>query len=285
MPTFAAIVILTLVIASTTVRRMWADDTKPVLFWLMLIPAAASPMVSGWMAIFPGDVADQAALEPPNGRGTFTIPADHDLIVNATLMDLGVSEVDDPDVAQTDYVIKLSGGSWEQTLMGKIKRGAGTVRVSDGLDGGASISTEGTGLAILWGEDRQDRFRAAGTGLSQVWIGNWHGRAASAVAVQAVPGTPPRSVLLGLMGLFVLLAVFCDARLGTDRLTADFAVLSCASLFIAEQVTPDGGLRAVLFTLGFAIIGGGIGGKMIGFVGEALIGKRTPAPDPPPVVD
>ncbi len=278
MTTFAAIVVLSLGITATTVKRMWTDGTTPVLFWLMLLPAAASPMVCGWMALFPDGVTSQAALEPPNGRGSFTIPEGHDLIVNATLTDLGVSEADDPDIQLTDYVIKLSGGSWEQTLMGKIKRGAGTVRVSDGLDGGASISTEGTGLAVFWGEDRQDRFRAVGTGLSQVWIGNWHGRAASAVAIQAVPGTPPRDLLLGLLGLFVVLAIFCDARLGTDRLTADFAVLGCVALFTAETVTPDGGLRAVLFTLGYSIIAGGIGGKLLGAMGEAVLGRSEPEP-------
>lgn len=279
MTTFAAILILSLGIAGTTVKRMWEDGTMPVLFWLMLIPATVSPIVCGWTAVFPGEVTSQAALEPPNGRGTFNIPEGHDLIVNATLMELGISEADDPDIQLTDYVIKLSGGSWEQTLVGKIKRGAGTVRVSDGLDGGASISTQGTGLAVLWGEDRQDRFRAVGTGLSQVWIGNWHGRAASAVAVQAVPGTPPRDLLLGLLALFVVLAIFCDARLGTDRLSADFAVLGCVALFIAETVTPDGGVKAVLFTLGYSIIAGGIGGKLLGAVGEALIGKARPEPE------
>ncbi len=274
MTTFAAVVLLTLLIASTTVRRMWIDGTTPGLFWLILVPAVASPMVSGWMAIFPGTPAAQAPLEPPNGRNSFTIPPGHDLIVDATLYELGVSEADDPDIATTDYVIKLTGGAWEQTLLGQIKRGAGTVRVSDGLDGGESISTEGTGLAVLWGEDRQDRFRAGGIGLTQVWIGNWHGRAASSVRVLAVKGTPPTRVLVGLLALFVFLAILCDARLGTDRLSADFAVLGTASLLIAENVTPDGGLRAVLFQLGFAIILGGIGGKALGAIGEAMIGRK-----------
>ena len=79
MTTFAAIVVLSLGIAATTVKRMWTDGTTPILFWLMLLPATISPMVCGWMALFPGEVTSQAALEPPNGRGSFTIPEGHDL--------------------------------------------------------------------------------------------------------------------------------------------------------------------------------------------------------------
>lgn len=279
MITFAAVVVLTLGIAATTVVRMVQDGTTPVLFWLMLVPAVVSPMVSGWMALFPSGISAEADLEPPNGRSTLNVPPGHDLIVNATLSELGISEQDEPGKQLTHYVIKLSGGSWEQTLMGKIKRGAASVRVSDGLDGEASLSAEGTGVSVLWGEDRQDRFRAGGQGVAQVWIGNWSGGAASGVSVQAVSGTPPRTLLLGLMGLFVALAIVCDVRLGTDRLSADFAVLSCASLFLAEEVTPDGGLRAILILLGFAIIAGGIGGKFLGALAEGFLG-RSDAPEP-----
>ncbi len=277
MTTFAAVIVLTIAIAATTVLRMVRNGTTPILFWLILVPAVVSPMVSGWMALFPGEPAAEAPLEPPNGRSTLSIPKGHDLIVSATIAEIGLADVDDPGIQLTDYVIKLSGTSWEQTLMGKIKRGAGSVRVSDGRDGKASLSTEPSTMTMLWGEDRQDRFRARGIGLSQVWIGNWSGGAASAVTVQAVPGTPSRRVLLGLMGVLVGLAILSDARLGTDRLAADFGVLTCASILIAEQVTPDGGIRAILFTLAFAVIGGGIVGKSLGALGEFFIGKSVDA--------
>jgi hypothetical protein len=283
--TFAAVVVLTLAIAATTVVRMVKDETTPILFWLILVPATVSPMVSGWMALFPGPPASEAPLEPPNGRSTLTVPEGHDLIVSATIAPITPAQADNPEIQITNYVIKLAGGTWEQTLMGKIKRGSGSIVVSDGRDGKASLSSQAGGLTLLWGEDRQDRFRAEGLGVAQVWIGNWSGGAASAVSVQAVPGTPPRRVLLGMMAAFVGLAMLCDARFYTDRLTADFGVLSCASLFIAEQVTPDGGLRAILFTLGFAVIFGGILGKLLGAIAEAAIGVSRPEEEEEAVSD
>ncbi len=254
--------------------RLVTNKTTPILFWLILVPATAAPLVSGWMALFPGPATASCPLEPPNGRGTVTVPAGHDLLVSATIAPIGISEAEDPTVQTTDYVIKLAGGSWEQTLMGKVKRGAGSVRAADTLGGEASVSSEGNTLTMLWGEDRQDRFRTGGLGHAEVWLSNWFGGAASNISVEVIPGTPPRVVLFPLLGVCCLIAIFCDARKGTDRLAGDIGVLTFASVFLAEQVTPDGGLKAVLFTLGFAVIVGGISMKTLGGLAEALFKKK-----------
>ncbi len=254
--------------------RLVTHKTTPVLFWIILLPAVGAPLASGWMALFPGEAASECPLEPPNGRGTLQVPEGHDLLVTATIAPIGLAEADDPTVQSTDYVIKLAGGAWEQTLMGKVKRGAGSVRAADTMGGESSLSGEGTTLTLLWGEDRHDRFRAGGLGHAEVWLGNWYGGAASGVSVRAIPGTPPRIVLFPLVAVCCLLAIFCDARLGTDRLAGDIGVLTFASVFLAESVTPDGGLKAVLFTLGFAIIAGGVTMKTLGGIAEVVFGKE-----------
>jgi len=272
----ALIVLFTTPILFTTARRMVTLKVTPPLFWVVLFLAAPLPVISGYFAFFPGEPTASLQLDAPDGEGRLEIPEGADLLITAVLPDLLDAQIGEEDYRQTDYVLKLSSGDWKETIIDEFKRGDDAPGKNLELDGRADIMGEGNRPTPWIGEDIQTRYRPGHAGRARVVIHNWSGQAAAGLQVDAVRGGIPHDVLIGLIFLLGGLALYCDTRLGTDRLATDVGFFTFAALLIARSATPLGGGRDALFLSATGLIFGGITFLAMGRVAEKLFLK---APD------
>jgi hypothetical protein len=271
------IVAVTIPVLFSTARRMLTLRATPWLFWVVLLIAAPLPVISGYFAFFPGEPLESVQLEGPSGEARFDLPAGSDLLLTAILPDLLEVQIGDEDYRQTDYVLKLNGHDWKETVLDEFKRGDDAPGKNLELDGRADVMGEGSRQTPWIGEDIQTRYRPAGVGKTRAVIHNWSGGAATGIQIDVVRGGIPHGVLIGLIFLLGGLALVCDTRMGTDRLATDVGFFTFAALLIARSATPLGGGRDALFLSGTGLIFGGITFLVAGRIAEKLFLK---APEP-----
>jgi len=266
--------VLAVLIGLTTARRMMLNESTPWLLWPVLLAAIAVAPATAYTALFPGDAVDAATVAAEKDSVTLDVPEGHALLVTGVMTPLTTAALEDEDYRRTNYVFKLSG-PWKQTVTGEVQR------TSESVDAAPSITIDVTDRVravekpqVVWmGQNLQDRYRLSGAGEVTVTVHNWQGKAAEKLLIEVVKDTPPNKALLGGAGLLCLLAVFCDVKLGTDRLSADVGFLTVVGYFIANGITPAGGMASTLMEFAGALITGGLSMGIVGAVAEKFFKK------------
>ena len=262
---------LAVLIGLTTARRMVLNESTPWLLWPVLLAAICVAPVTAYTALFPGDAVDSATVAAEDDEVSLTVPEGHALLVTGLMTPLTTASLEDEDYRRTNYVFKLSG-AWKQTVMGEVQR------TSESVDAAPSITIDVTDRVravekpqVVWmGQNLQDRYRLSGSGEVTVSVHNWQGKAAEKLLLEVVKDTPPNDLLFGAAGLLGLLAIFCDVKLGTDRLSADVGFLTVVGYFIANGITPAGGMASTLMEFAGALISGGLTMGILGAIAEKL---------------
>jgi len=265
---------LAVLIGLTTARRMVLNESTPWLLWPVLLASICVAPATAYTALFPGEVVDSATVAAEDDTATLTVPEGHALLVTGLLVPLSTAGLEDEDYLRTNYVFKLSG-PWKQTVVGEVQR------TSESVDATPSITIDVTDRVravekpqVVWmGQNLQDRYRLNGAGEMKVTVHNWQGKAAETLLLEVVKDTPPNKLLLGAAGLLGLLALFCDVKLGTDRLSADVGFLTVVGYFIANGITPAGGMASTLMEFAGALVTGGLTMGIAGAVAEKLFKK------------
>ena len=281
MYTMAIIVGAVVLVAITTIRRIFLHGTIPWLFWPVLLLSTAAPIYVTYTVLYPGEVATSATIKGEKDRVSLEIPEGYHLMVTATLADL--EEEDDeleanPEKYVTHYVLKVSGAGWRQSCTGEIRRKSEEPGGPDiSIDGENSIRGTGGPRLGSWGQDIQDRFALKGSGKTTISVYNWQGEAAESLTLETVKGPPPLPILVGIILVLGGLSVVCDVKYGMDRLAADIGFLTFAAAAVTYRVTPLGDFRDVIFAMAISFLGGGL---LMG--GVATLGLKFWGPKPLP---
>lgn len=273
MLTMVFTITLVAVIGLSTTRRMVMNGSTPWLLWPVLLAAMAVAPVTAWTALFPGPAADSAAVSAEGDAVSLEVPEGHALLVTGDLVPLEEVDLEDEAYRKTSYVLKLDGGEGRQSISGEVVRTAETAGPVESYDDGQDSARAVAAPRVLWlGQNIQARYRLDSTGEVALSVYNWHGMAARRLVLEVVPDTPSDGVLLAVVAALSLLAIVCDARLGTDRLSADVGFLSVTGPFIAHNITPAGGLGSTLFHFAAALVVGGLSVGLLGSLAERLFG-------------
>ncbi|RME20828.1 MAG: hypothetical protein D6798_19595 [Deltaproteobacteria bacterium] len=254
----SAIVIAIVIVAvfGPTIKRTLDLKDPPVLVWPLMLLAAASPAVMGYIVLHPGEPVAEADISPLSKVVVLEAPPHHSILVTANLNE-------DPKGStpnKTDYALALSGPGWTGKATGEIRRKANNdddVDV-DVLDG-EQLSESGRRRNGKWGEDLQQRFDLKGPGPVQIELTNFSGEAASSLHIEVIKSPPPSWLLwIGALTLGAI-ALVVEIRHGPTQLAGDVAMVALYGVFLRDGVTPVDSFQRVAFAAApAALVGWGI---------------------------
>jgi hypothetical protein len=275
------IVSAALLVAVFCGRRL--ADMKPqraVLGWLVLALALAAPLATTWKTIFPGDPLETLLLEPGHKGGSLDIPEGTVILATGALIDVAEDEEVDVSKQLTRYVLELTGESgWTQSLAGVVYRVSKSGPTID-ADGREGIQSTGGYRLFGTGKDHQTRFWPFGTGATTLTASQWEGEAITSLRLDVVPAPPEPTLIWPVVILLGVLALVSDTFLGSDHMAIDIGFLAFPCYFITQEVTPESGLREVIFAMSSGAL---LGGLSLGFVGYVLERIFAPKARPLPV--
>ena len=272
--TMLIIVGVVVAVLVTTGRRMLAFKGTPFLAWLLLIAAAAMPILIGRQTInHPPPLNSDIVY---GEKETIELQAPEPglaLLVTATLTE-EVDEESKESPDKTAYALELDGGGWTQQVDGNFKRKSAKGGPEIDIQGGEGITDASVKKGGKWGEDRQDRFDLVGDGVFQVTVTNWTGKAAIAIECAIIEAPLPTKYIWPAIVVLCLLAVFVDTRYGTDRISGDIGLLAFFALFLRDGITPLDDYQQVVFAIAASALVGGVAVGGVGAGAEKLWGKH-----------
>lgn len=279
MNSFMIIVAAALLVMVFSARRL-IDVKAPysMLGWLVLILAFSAPLATGWRSLNPGQSVDTLSLEEIRKSGKLDIPAGHVILATGELIEASENE-DEVDISKqlTRYALDLTGEGWNQSIAGVVYRVA---KAGASIDPDGRAGIQSTGGFRLWGtgKDFQTRFWPIGQGQTEIKATTWDGQAITALRLDVVPSPPPQNLIWPVVIALGVLALVSDTFLGSDHLAIDIGFLAFPCYFITQEVTPESGLREVIFALSSGALVGGLSLGFAGYILERIFHKPVVAP-------
>jgi len=254
----SAIVIAIVVVAvfGPTIKRTLDLKDPPLAAWPLMLLAAASPGVMGYIVLHPSAPVAEADISALSDDVVLEAPPHHSILVTANL-------AEDPkgnSANKTDYALALSGPGWADKATGEIRR---KVDNDDDVDvdvlDGEQLSESGRRRNGKWGEDLEQRFDLKGEGPVKIEVTNYNGEAASSLHIKVIKSPPP-SWMLWISGLLLgTAALVVEIRRGPTQLAGDVAMVALYGVFLRDGVTPIDSFQRVAFAAApAALVGWGI---------------------------
>ncbi len=254
----SALVIAVVIVAilGPTIKRLLDLKDPPLAAWPLMLLAAASPIVMGYIVLNPGQPYDQGDISALHDTITLEAPAGSSLIVTAILAE----DPKGPQAGKTAYALALSGDGWADKAIGEVRR---KVEDDDSVDvdvlDGQQLTESGRKRLGKWGEDLQARFDLPGQGPVTIEVTNIAGEAADGLSIQVVKSPPPPWLLWPLAIGLGIIALVVELRRGPTQLAGDVAFLSLYGVFLRDGVTPADSFQQIAFAAApAAIVGWGI---------------------------
>ena len=261
-----AIIILVAIIALTigpALKRLMDLSSIPVLVWPTIVGAIALPVWVAMSILEPGEAIDSADVSAVHDEVELTIPPDHSLMITATLDD----DEDAMVHTKTSYALTLRGENtagqrWLEKYEAEVLRDNEDSKDNPDINmiEGDAISESGRRRAGKFSEDLQERWDLEDSGTATILVTNYHGAAASSLALEVVPSPPPVSLLWLGAGLISLCGIVLEVKWGCDRLAGDVGFLACIAAILPQSgITPLDNIQGMAFgILGAALIGWGV---------------------------
>ena len=122
---YAVIVLLSVVVATTTILRMRKSASVPTLFWITMLLSLANPIFVGWVVNYPEAEIETVELKKEKESVSLNVPESYSLMITA----IPSSEKLDPSDEKsykTDYALQIEGMNdnkiWTQTVTGAMER-------------------------------------------------------------------------------------------------------------------------------------------------------------------
>jgi len=248
---YGVLIVILGLLAVPVIQRLWDMTRVPVLAWVVLLVATATPIYTASTVLQPGDPVAVAKVSAMKDVVSLELPPGHALMVTAELGE-------DEEQGKTSYAMRVKGTDWAQNISGAVKRSGGG---DDGIDalGDEAITESGKRRNGAVGEDLQERYALEGTGPVEITVTNYQGGAAAALALEVVKGPPALGLLWGVVGLVVLMGLYIELKQGCDKFAGDTAAMVCyAALMPQSGITPLDNLRGIAFAgLGAILLGQG----------------------------
>lgn len=239
MEAFGVLVAIVIAVLVSTIGRMRGAPRVPVFFWIMLVAVTIVPMITGWMVLQKGEVAQQVSFAAEKEHQSLRIPEGHALLITGVLSEeQGKTE----EAYKTAYTLRIQGTTstgniWKQKVSGEVTKQNNSNKQLQEL--GQGIREAGGKPKNKTGQHVQDRFRVEGYGDVDLFVENYSGQAAQRLEVEVIPAPPPAMWLWGFAVFASIIGVYLESWKNCDKVSGDLAGLAFYAVFVADGLTPS----------------------------------------------